>query len=297
MRRRLVVSVLIGLTTGLLCYRYQWAFGNGGAWDFTWALRAAADLLSGADPYRHKAHVNAIPYPLPAALVALPFVALPPAVAAGCFIGCSSALLAFGLTRDQQWWRLLVFLALPFLQSIMVVQWAPLLFAVALYPSLMPLTLCKPTLGAAVALPRLTWRRVLATVALGLLTLLIQPNWPLRWLAQTQSYGGFVPLLTLPGLLLPLALLRWRTSAAQTLLVLALAPQRLWYDQLLVFLVPETPRSLAILVAGSWLGYMLTSFGGPAAVVACLYLPALGYVLWPWKDLAKSRSWRQANAA
>ncbi len=84
-----------------------------------------------------------------------------------------------------------------------------------------------------------------------------------------------------PGILLAVALIRWRTGPAQTLLLLALVPQRLWYDQLLVFRVADTPRALLVLIAGSWLGYLLTPFFGPSAVVACIYLPALAFIVLP----------------
>ncbi len=284
MTRRLVVSVVIGVAAALLCLRYQVSF-NRGAGDLAWPRCGALALLHGNDPYGCPHLMSdgspGPTNPLPAALAVLPLVWLPAYWLAAVFLGLSSALLAWGLTRDDQWWRLGVFGALPYWHALMTVQWSPLLLAVGLLPVLAPLCLVKPHIGAVVLLGRFSWRAVAGCALFGLISLLVLPDWPLRWLGQVSSYDGFVPLLTWAGPPLLLAGLRWRDVRARWIVLLAVAPQRLWYDQLLVFWIATSPRELLVLIAGSWLGYLVTPALGPAGLVACLYWPALLLVLGP----------------
>lgn len=285
MYRRWLVAAIIGIVSCLLCSRYQISFGRG-AGDISWPLCGAQAILAGSDAYLCP-HLlsNGQPgpsNPLTTALAVLPFSFLPPAWAAGCFFGLSSAFLSLGLTRDRQWWRLLAFLAFPYWAALQTVQWSPLFFAVALYPTWLPLTLAKPQLGLPIALTRLTWRRAAACAVFGLSTLLIAPTWPLRWLEQIGTYDGFIPLLTPLGLLLLLALRHWRQKHVQLFLLLALTPQRLFYDQLLVWLLPRSMVEMLGLAVLSWLGYFGSYMSNRAPdlwVVATLFLPALVMVM------------------
>ncbi len=281
-RHRILIAALIGVLFGVLCFQYQVRFQRA-AGDLP--LCGAQKFIEGSDPYSC-AHMMSTGKPGPSnplttILVVLPLVALPRTVAAGVFMGLSSAALAFGLTAQRQWWRLLIFLALPFWQAVLTVQWSPLFCAIALYPFLLPLALVKPQLGLPLLLTKLTPRRALGCALFGLLTLVLVPGWPLRWLPQISSYDGFIPLLTLPGVLLLGALRRWRQEHSRFLLLCAAVPQRLFYDQLLLFVLPQSLRGLLIQIVGSWLGFILSPTFGPSAVVACLYLPTLLYVLWP----------------
>lgn len=290
MLRYLLVALTIGCLAAAVCGRYQAQFGRG-AGDLTWPRCGARALLAGSEPYRcdHRMS-NGLPgpsNPLTAAIAVLPLAWLPPMAMASAFFGLSSALLAWSLLRANGWWGLAVFLALPYWHALITVQWAPLLLALAFLPNLLPLALVKPHIGLAAAARHMTPRRALACAAFGLLTLLIDPGWVGKWLAQIDSYDGFLPLRTLPGLLALVGILGacWlqprrllMPSLWQWLLVVAV-PQRLWYDQLIIFGGTYRPRAMLLLVGGSWLGYLLTPQAGPAAVVACLYLPALCVVL------------------
>ncbi len=112
-----LVAAFIGIASGLLCLQYQISFGRG-AGDISWPLCGAQAIFAGGDPYLCPHLLSngqpAPSNPLTTALVILPFSFLPPAWVAGCFFGLSSAFLSLGLTRDGQWWRLLVFLAFPY---------------------------------------------------------------------------------------------------------------------------------------------------------------------------------------
>src|SRR5208282_5949205 len=95
MRWRIAISAMVGLAAGSFCFFLQYKT-NRGAGDFSWAIHLAQRLLSRQNPYDTKFEQ----YPLTAGLFALPFVRLRPELAASVLYGLSSALLAFGLTRQ-----------------------------------------------------------------------------------------------------------------------------------------------------------------------------------------------------
>src|ERR1700675_3491410 len=94
MPKRITVAAVLGLATGTFCWFLLQRFHQNGA-DFRWAIHLAQRVVARQNPY----DTSYEQYPLPAAFVALPFLRLPPEIAAGIFYGISSALLAFGLTR------------------------------------------------------------------------------------------------------------------------------------------------------------------------------------------------------
>jgi hypothetical protein len=147
---------------------------------------------------------------------------------------------------------------------------------------LLPITLVKPHIGFPIALIRLTWRRAAACAIFGLSTLLLDPTWPMRWLNQVDTYDGFIPVLTPLGVLLLIAIVRWRQKQVRLFLLLMVAPQRLFYDQLLIWLLPQSLRESLMLVCLSWLGYFGFYMTGRAAeiwVTATLFLPVLVIVM------------------
>src|SRR6185295_3440555 len=172
--------------------------------DLSWSFNAARDLLAGRDPYRHPPHANLIPYPLPAALVALPFALLPGGLGIFLLFGISSALLAYGLLRDGASWRLLTFAGPGFVMAALGKQWTPLLMSSMFYPWLAFVLVAKPTLAPPVALTS-HWRSRSFAVGAGIAALLVgvsfalMPDWPLRWLSQIGAYSGFIPIITLAG--------------------------------------------------------------------------------------------------
>ena len=284
MRARVLVAVIIGAVSATLCWAFLWRFGIGAA-DFGWPMRAAQDLLAGRDPYARPFNSYAIPYPLPAALVGVPFAGFRAELGGALFFGISSGLLAFGLTRDG-YARLLIFLAYPYWGALITVQWSPLLMAAALFPVLLPVTLVKPQLGLPIALTYLTRRGALFCVAAGVVSLVIMPSWPWRWLGQIESYQRFIPLLILPGPLLLLALRRVRTEDGRLLLLTALLPQRWFYDNFILWLIPRTPREIMVTAVLSWVPAIWRWYHIPQRIeevglmaVLFFYLPMLVVVL------------------
>jgi hypothetical protein len=219
-----------------------------------------------------------------------PLLSLPMPVAAGIFLGASSGLLAWALTRDG-WWRLLLFASPGFFVALKFGQWSPLLTAAALMPGLGFVLAAKPTLGLAYGSYRLSPVAVAGAAVFTLLTLLFRPTWPLEWLGNLHDVEAHPAPLTTPlGAIGLLALLRWRRADARLLLVLLGVPQLLFFaDQLVLGVIARTRLELAVLVLVQWVGFWCwwifldphapTIPQGAPYVLATVFLPALVLVL------------------
>jgi hypothetical protein len=245
-RLRILVSIAIGLASGSFCWLLLSHFDLRAA-DFGWAIQATRDLLAHKNPYQNPQQL----YPLTVAFFGLPFVWIKPDLAAGIFYGISSALLAFGLTKDA-YHRLLIFFAYPYWAGILTAQWMPLVMASCFFPLLLPVTMAKPQIGLPVALTNLTWRGVLAGSVVFLLSLLWLPQWPLYWLVNTHHYSRFIPM----------------------------------YDAFILWLIPKTRREIVWTVALSWIPgiwrwyhipHSFTEVGRWAVIF--MYLPILAIIL------------------
>ena len=92
-----VVSIAIGIIAGIV--RLD-SIPDGG--DFSWHLRAARNLIAGAEIYSDSIASDPyyyVPYPLPAAFLALPFAWLRNNLAAAAFVGASAAIIVWCLIR------------------------------------------------------------------------------------------------------------------------------------------------------------------------------------------------------
>lgn len=254
--------------------------------DFTWAWRGAQLLLAGVDPYAAIRPTGAYPfndylyYPLPALLLAVPLAWAPGPLAGAIFIGLSSGLLSWGLLREGAY-RLILFASPSYLYALITVQWSPLITAAALLPGLAFVLPAKPNLGLAVLAAFPDRRRLLGAGAAVALSLLIMPSWPLALAGQLGTHLNYTPLLSWYGPLLLLVLPFWRAAPARLLLVMALMPQRLIYDQLPLWLVPQGLRQTMLLTATAWLGLFVgLAFELGALVLPFIYLPALACVIW-----------------
>jgi hypothetical protein len=247
--RNFAIAATIGVISGLLCWAFLHHFQLGGA-DFNWAYRAARALLSGGNPYANTPP-GTIPYPLPAAIAALPFAPFPPEIAGALFFGASSGLLALGLIRQGPE-RLLIFFAYPYWAALITAQWTPLIMCGAFFPPALAFCVAKPQIGTPVALTHLSRKGVKAAAFLLLVSFALRPRWPLEWIPQLHGYQHFVPLLVLPGPLLALALWRWRDRDVLLLLLACVLPQRWFYDSFILWLIPKTRRGILATVACSW---------------------------------------------
>lgn len=281
--RNFAVATAIALVSGALCWTFLHHFHMGGA-DFEWSYRAARALLSGQNPYLNTPP-GAIPYPLPAALVALPFVPFPAEIAAAIFFGISSGLLALGLIRESPE-RLFIFFAYPYWAALITAQWTPLIMCAAFFPLALAFCMAKPHTGAPIALTHLSRTGLIAAAVLLLASFAFRPHWPLEWIPQIRAYRYFVPLLVIPGPLLALALRRWRDRDAWLLFLACILPQRWFYDSFILWLIPKTRRSIMATVACSWVAGIWRWYHPPLSMhqvglwcVLGSYIPMLVVVL------------------
>ncbi len=289
----LAASIALGLLVGIVTAitPHPITLNGVGVGDVGISLNGMEHFLAGDSPYGTRFST----YPFTAMLFMYPFTFLPLSLVAPLFLALSTSILSYAMLRNKENWRLLAFVSLPFLSALHSVQWAPLFTAALLLPGFLPIVLVKPQLGLVLlAVGKWNGRILAATCIFALLSLLMYPGWPLDWLrhGDLSSYDGRIPLLTGPGVLLLLAGLRWRDKRARLLLAMALVPQRLWYDQLLLFLIPRSFGEQGLLVAFSWLCALLDFQGvwqtcnghvQPSVwpmTINFLYFPALAMVLW-----------------
>jgi len=309
-RERAFLAVVVG--TVFLLLTLLWLSVNDpsrGAGDFTYAVLAARALVDGREPYAvvlaESPFRTPFFYPLPAALVALPFAALPLRLAGATVVGVGFGWLAYELSRAGRS-RLLVLTAAPALFAVLAVQWSPLLTAAALAGPALGLAIVKPTIGvalAAMALPaaRRPGRLLVQTAAVALaligLSLVIRPDWPGHWMSAMRTSpaaGQFrAPILTMYGLPVVLALLRWRRPEARLLFMLSCVRQNgFLYDQLPLLLVPQSAGQALLLSGVSHVSHLVALWNPPkeTSIVAlsaqqfpftviAMYLPCLVMVL------------------
>ena len=293
-RSRMAAGVAIGLFAGTAAWIASHRPGFGTP-DFQWWWLTARALLGGDNPYAVIPSAIGPQFqffnPLPAAVLAIPLALFRPDVGLAVFSGLSAAILAFVVTR-RSYDPLVMFLSASFAHTVVMGQWSLLLTAALFAPSLAFLGSAKPNIGVAIVAALASWRAAAAMVAFAALTLILRPSWPLEWLAVVRtSTWHFSPLRIPGGVLLLLALLRWRRPEARLVAALGLLPQSPFvYEAMPLFFVPRSRSGFYVLVIGSDIALGVYAFfrGAPPpeylringiAVVTCMYLPALVMVL------------------
>ena len=295
-RVRYFVVAVIGVAAALGAYALSVKQGTGAA-DMAWPMRAARDIVSGIDPYL-KPYVDAAgnhwpTNPVTTAMPFIPFTWAPGPVVGATLVGLMSGLLGYGLTKEHKWWPLLVFCTPPYLACVLYMQWPPLIMATYYLPRLLPLALVKPSIALPVLLTRLTVKRAVACGVVVAATFALCPWWwPADWLASLSDYTGFTPMLTVPGFLVLAALLRWRDRRAWVLVIFACVPQRIFYDQLLLWLIPQNAKRILLLTVSMVTAFVvrkLTGFDTEILLVIFMYLPCTAFVLWPPREAKSAR--------
>jgi len=301
---RLIVSGALGCWGAFITYFSLVVAPQHLAKDFTWPWRAARVLLEGNNPYQVIQATGPYPfnvglfYPLTAAIATTPFAPLGPVLAGTIFFGLSAALLAFGLTASRDALvRLPLFASAPFCMAAVLCQWSPIVTAAALLPALQFLATAKPNLGLVAWLYRPSVRGGVAAAAFIGLSVLLMPSWPVDWreaLTAAPRYKG--PLFRgFAGLILLAGAVRWRRREGRLFLAMAVTPQlSLFYDQLPLWLVPNTVWRSVGLSALSWVAWWqwYPSRASTASVAIAepwvfwlIYVPALvALLLLPARD-------------
>jgi hypothetical protein len=278
--RGLVFASAGALLAGYILLGFNQGIALGGT-DFDPVWYAARRYLAGEEPY-----VAAAPprfyfpllYPFPAVLVALPFAELGLRAGRLAFVALSGGLFGYALGRYRPWtWP--TFFGLPFILSASLAQWSAILTAALFLPWLGPVLAAKPNLALAILAGARSRRAAIillaGALALTLVSLAIEPEWPTRWRDALAQSTHFRPLLMRPGgVLMLLALLRWRDADARLLLGLAAMPTTgLYYDMLPAAMVART-RTESALLAGCTL---VAWFAHPSFPVTS------PYEVWSWK--------------
>lgn len=168
-------------------------------------------------------------YPLPAVILFTPLAAFPVLASRIAMAAVASGLLAYGIARyDAR--GLVLFLSRAFYVNAWYAQWTPLLVAMWYMPVLAAFVAAKPTIGLAMLTGVRDWRRakwgLVLVIGLAAIAFVVRPTWLSEWLAAVDTNTHLRPWITVPGgLLLLLALLRWRRWEARVLTVFALIPQ------------------------------------------------------------------------
>ena len=278
--------------------------------DLLW--HAVRNLWAGGDPYGPAGpgpgYRGDFPlyYPATALAAFLPLALLPLEAARLVFACTGTFLLVYAATREG-WFRMPMFLSGAFLQALLAVQWSPFFTLAWLMPAWAWLAAGKPNI-AAVLLAATPSRRLWASAAAGgallaAVSFALDPAWPVKWLTLVRGAPHFVPPVLLPGgVIVLLALLRWRRPEARLLVALACVPHTtVSYEALPLLLVARGWReswllsglSLAVFllqvqydprVAGAPTAERIVAFTQVAEwtgtlSVALLYLPATFLVL------------------
>ena len=290
---RSLVATAFALLAGAISWRAQHVANANGS-DHVILYRAAKTLLAGGDPYQIGPG-GQLPevfwrlfYPLPSVALGLPFVWLSPDNAAIAFVACSAALLGFALTRDG-FDRVPLLLSVSFFAAAQFAQSTPLILALALIPATRALSMLKPNIGVAIFAWQPSLKNVMLASLIFIIPTVLWPSWPRSWYISVHSSPAHhAPALTGVGALALLSILRWRRPEGRLLFAMSVLPHGLYfYDELPLWLVPQTRREAMALTLTSWLGWLGWNIASPGPrvpdsapwAVAALYLPALVMLL------------------
>jgi hypothetical protein len=260
--------------------------------DFDFLYHAATRLLAGENPYPPAS--GWFPYPLPAVLLAVPFIAIPLSLARPIFDVLVGGAFVYALWRYRGAYALLAVASGAYLLAMWHGQTTPLMVAAALIPALGFLLAIRPNSAAAlwIAWPSLT--TLLAASLVMALSLIVLPSWPWDWwLAVPLDHTPLMPPILRPfGFVLLLAAFRWRLPEGRLLLAIAFIPQStLPYELVPLALIPANRVEMLVYVVGTWIaaaaaeGLHLdetmarwTASGWPVTLCA-VYIPILYLVL------------------
>ena len=304
MNKRTIARCGIVFAAAVCCALYSLYSGRRVRPDFDQFYGSALALRNGLDPYdvvgpgRWFDFDFRFFYPLPAALVAMPFTFATIETARATFAALSGAVAALALTRHNDFSRTPALLSFSMLTAIQYGQLAPFMLAGLAYPWLAGIVAVKPSAGSAVVAGQRNRRD--ATIALGvasiltIVSLVINPRWPLRWLSIAGDTAARPTVFVPVGFVLLLAALRWRKPAARWLFVFALVPVTSpMYESIPLFMSVRTFRQALILALLTHTARWVEAIASPypagtftqwlrvsAVCTVCLvYVPALVWIL------------------
>ncbi len=297
------LAVAVGVTV-LATLWFAWGSSRepGYISDFDQLWVAAHSAADGRDPYAESITRPAAPgfpvamglyYPMTAVVIVSPLAMVPLRTARLLWVAigvCSFTLL---ILARYSYARLPAVMSGAFLMAVSLAQWSPYLACAVMTPAFAWVLSGKPNVGiAAAAASRITRLAIL----LGAIPLVVafawRPDWVMAWRASLHSAEHFHPLILRPGgLLIVLALLKWRRPEARWLIALACLPGTPGAAEALVlFAFPMTFRqclSLALLthvpnflmLRAHFDTFQAFTDRGAILMLAFVYLPALVAIL------------------
>jgi hypothetical protein len=240
----------------------------------------ARAVISGLDPYAVVPTAGTrypLYYPLPAVLLGLPFGAFSFPVARVLWAGVSGATFMLAALHYRRG-LLTALLSANLLNAVVQGQWSPLLTAAAVLPAISWVWAAKPSVGAALFIAFPSRRALIGCLLLAGISLAVYPTWPLRWAEALRESNHVAPILRPGGVVLLLALIRWRQAEARLLAALACVPQTIGlYETLPLFLIPRT----------RWQGYSLAALSYVAAFGQAAVVPRLPGMTWEAMNAAR----------
>ncbi|MEP7226619.1 MAG: hypothetical protein ABI785_04605 [Gemmatimonadales bacterium] len=222
--------------------------------DFDLLYSAATQLLRGENPYRIA--TQWFPYPLPAALLAVPFTAIPLELARPIFDVLVGWAFVYALWRHRGPFALFAVLSGAYLFAMWNGQTTPLMVAASLVPALGFLLAVKPNTSAPLWVARPSQMAFWGMGAFVILSLWVLPSWPREWWAalQQDATQALPPILRPFGLILLFAVLRWRLPEGRLLLAIAFIPQNILPHELVsLAIIPASLFEMGMFVGGSWI--------------------------------------------
>ena len=248
--------------------------------DFGWAVSTAKALVSGIDPYLGHLR-DTVPYPLPVALFGLPFIWTDEITATDIFIGISITLLVLGILKSGKPWQLLILASAPLVFAAEIGQWSPLITASWFWPNIAgTLTLIKPQTALPVFLTRFRWKSLIFSGFMLILSLLLMPLWPWKWLQLSIGrYFYQIPILVPFGIILLLSLLYFHEETARLLFFSSLLPFRSVYDFASLALIPQNVWQMTAYVVFSWVYLLSRKIWGINITPIALHLLCLVFIV------------------
>ena len=314
LRSRIVLAIVIAALSGVYTwYQHGYLIARKSPPDSLYLWRAANALVDGVNPWQKEAlnkasamgsstsadaqiHlVDPLYYPMPAVLIWTPLARLPYLTASTVFNICSAFFFVIAITREGLH-RAWACGSVPFMVAMRFGQWSPLLVVAWAYPAFSAFLVAKPNLGVAMYASRFGRMATVTCIVALVVPTMLAPWWVPDWLRNVQQDMGHsaphpapITMFSGAGLVLLLALSRWRRPEARLVALLACVPQLpYWADQLPLMLVADGRREMQAMMLATLIGFLCwAQFGGSGDVidtirpyaVAFTYGPALVLVL------------------
>jgi hypothetical protein len=306
--RRAAMTASVAVSSGLLAW-LVWSMPQPQRSDVAQVWAGARALLAHRNPYaavgpgRTFEWPYPLLYPLTAVLTLAPIAPLPLRWIDPLFVAAGFGLYTWGVTRaNLRAPALIALVSLPALMTLQTSQWSLLVTGAALVPALGFLLVAKPTIGLALFAANPKRTTAIGCAVFLIVSIVVWPGWIRDWRATFASAPHIVaPILRPGGVLVLLALVRWRRAEARLLVAMACVPHTTApYETIPLFLVPETWREAIALWGLAILAYVGQYATGPYAsqndywesgakwIVLLMYLPSVAMVLWRknvWSEL------------